>query len=505
MKKTTNKKTPAKRPSQTKLNKAVQELFFQSQTLSRSMLSARLGTQFNGDRDLYKTFGYVFAPGYDEYKNLFDRQGLANRIVSMLAKDVWNTKPILIDGDSRSDNLEDGTTEFIKKWVELNERLPINTTFRDADIMCGYSRYAVIVLGAAGDDLSQPAGNNALAFLQAMDERQATIESYITDIKSPLFGLPEYYNVTWTDPNNGGPILEVPGGSRVHHTRVLHIAHDRLGSRVFGTPGMKTIINRLFDLEKVTGGGAEAAWLAVYKGLLLTAKEGAELPASGTAEADALKSSIMDYINQIQRFAVLDNVDVHDLGVQTVSIRDIFSVLIEDLCGSKGVPQRKFLGSERGELASTQDMREWNSAANSERTNQSEPVSLKPFINWCITHKILPAPKSGKYSFAWEDVYPETKREKADRSLVLAQGASAVTGGVPEEAFDLNEWRTTNDLSPRSKEELQDFEDSEDERLRAAAEKKKQALEDLQSEKNPAGESDNIVANSSLLANPERE
>ena len=123
MKKTTNKKTPAKRPSQTKLNKAVQELFFQSQTLSRSMLSARLGTQFNGDRDLYKTFGYVFAPGYDEYKNLFDRQGLANRIVSMLAKDVWNTKPILIDGDSRSDNLEDGTTEFIKKWVELNERL----------------------------------------------------------------------------------------------------------------------------------------------------------------------------------------------------------------------------------------------------------------------------------------------------------------------------------------------------------------------------------------------
>lgn len=472
--------TPRRPSGGLKLNRA-DRAFIQA-TISRAALSSRLGTQFNGERDLYKTFGYPQNPGYDEYKNLFDRQGLANRLVSILPNDVWSTDPILIDGDSRSDNLDDSASPFVKGWAELLERLPVTTAFRDADIMCGYSRYAIVLLGAAGDDLEQPAENGALAFLQPLDERQAAVDSYITDIKSPLFGMPEYYNITWTDPNNGGPVFDVTGGSRVHYSRVIHIAHDRMGSRAFGTPGMKAIINRLYDIEKVTGGGAEAAWLAVYKGLLLTAKEGAELPAAGSQAADDLKSAVMDYINQIQRVAVLDNVDVHDLGIQTVDIRSMFDVLIEDLSGSKGVPQRKLLGSERGELASSQDMREWNSRTTSERTNQSEPVSLKPFITWCIQHKILKPPQSGKFSFAWQDVYPETLKEKADRALVMAQGAVTVTGGAPEDAFDLNEFRAVNELPPRTVEQLNEFEDEADERLRAEAEKKaKQPAEEEQS------------------------
>ena len=441
-------------------------LYQQAATLSRAMFSSRRGLQFDGNRDLYASFGYIQEPQYMDYRNLYDRQGLATRAVEKFANDTWNFPAVLIDGEARSDVMDDKATQFLKDWIELTERIKVWQILRQADVMCGFSRYSTIFLGTPGASFAEPAGSGNLFYIAAYDEQQATIQKYINDTKSPEFGMPENYVVQFSRP--GDEVLEMPGGSSVHYTRMIHIAENKLGSRVFGRPRLQTVINRLFDLEKVTGGGAEAAWLAVFKGMLFTAKDGAELPAKGSQEATYLDEQINNLMHRIQRYATLSDVDVHDLGVQEVNVRNIFDVLTDDFAGSLGIPKRILFGSERGELASSQDKVEWNGVITSRRTNFAEPEILRPFVNWLIKHKVLSAPSAGKFQIEWHDVYPMTKTEKADYSLKLAQGASTVTGGVGEMAYDVNEWRADNDLPPLSEEKLEEMEAEKEKKEQAA-------------------------------------
>jgi hypothetical protein len=432
-----------------KMNKQEQralQIFQNAAALSRSMLANRLGTQFDGKRDLYESFGYPRYPQYEDYRNLYDRQGLATRAVEIFADDTWNVPPVLIDGESRSDKLDDKATPFVKEWDALAKRLSVWQILRQADVMLGFGRYSVVFMGAPGEDFSQPVDDNGLFYLAAYDEQQATISELIQDTKIEKFGMPAAYTIAFNSQDAG---LEMKGGNTVHHSRVIHASENRLGSRIYGRPRLQTILNRLFDAEKVTGGGAEAAWLAVYGGLLLLAREGAELPAKDSPEGKRLDEQIQNYIHKIQRYAALTDVDVHDMGVKEVRIRDIYDVLQDDLTASIGVPKRRFFGSEVGELASSQDMRTWNGKIQSRRTNFAEPELLKPFVDWCIAHKVITPPASGDYAMEWTPVYTMTQIEEAQYAESVARGASAVTGGAPETAIDVNEWRRLIHLAPR--------------------------------------------------------
>lgn len=433
----------------------VLQLFKNAQLISRAMLAGRLGMQFDGQRDLYKTFGYLQAPGYQDYRNLYDRQGIASRLVEKFANDTWNKPPVLIDGDVRSDQ-PDKLTPFLEGWIELAERLRVYKILRQADIMLGFSRYAIIFMGTPGESFAQEAGSDgALFYLNAFDENQAAISEYITDTKNPKFGMPGVYAVNF----NIDEGVVMPGGGAVHHSRVLHITEDSLGSRVYGRPRLQTVINRLFDLEKVTGGGAEAAWLAVYKGVLISAREGAELPVKDSPEGRYFDEQISAFFNKMQRYAVLTDADVHPLGVDEVRIKDMYDALMTDIAGSKGIPQRILTGSERGELASSQDTQEWNSVIGSRRTNFAEPDVLRPFIQWCIAHLVIPAPTAGKFGVEWQPVYPMSQKEEAEYANQVATGASTVTGGVPEEALGVNEWRNMIHLPPRTPEQMDEARD----------------------------------------------
>lgn len=459
-------------------------LFNFADMAERTMLSRRLGTQFEGDRDLYKTFGYVFNPQYGDYKGLYDRQGISTRIVEKFAKDTWSTPAIIIDGDSRSDKIDGTETQFIKEWNALVKRLRIYQTFKQADIMLGFSRYSVIFLGAPGV-FTNPAGNATLAYMMAYDEKAATIGEYIRDQKDPKFGMPKLYNIAFNTDESG---VVVEGGNTVHHTRIIHLAENKLSSRVFGRPRLQVLINRLFDLEKVTGGGAEAVWLSLIKGFILTSKDGAGMPLPGTQEEKQLNDAIQKFYNRMQRYAVLENVDVHDLGSASPSVRDTFDVLIEDICGSVGISQRILLGSERGQLASDQDKKEWNAVITERRNDFAEPEVLRPFIDWCIEHNVISAPSSKEYSIQWQDVYPMTLIEKVEYANKLATGASTMSGGMPEAVLDQNEWRVHAGLQPRTDQEQtkidKEIAKKEEEKLKAIQEQQKQTIG---KDKMPAG------------------
>lgn len=422
---------------------------FMNEVISRSSLGSRLGTQFNGERDLYATFGYKRSLEYADYRGMYDRLGIATRLVEKFSNDTWNAPVVLLDGSSRSDNIGDSTTEFLDKWNELTKRLKLWGAMREADTMCGMGKYSIILLGTGGNLESPASKDGLLNYVAAYDESQATIDSYIKDEKNPKYGMPEYYMVEVVDYQTSIGGNTTTRKQKVHHSRVIHVSENRLGSRVFGRPRLQEVYNRLMDYEKVTGGGAEAAWLAVYMGFLILTREGVELPAEGTEEWNRTEEAIQLFAHRIQRFATLKGVEeVVNLGVHEVRIRDIYSVICSDLAGSKGIPQRILFGSERGELASTQDMHEWNGVINSRRTNFAEPEMLDPFIQWCIEYGVLPAPQSPDYLKEWQPVYAMTELQEADYAFKVAQGANMLTSGGGTSAVKVNEFRGMIHLPP---------------------------------------------------------
>lgn len=438
-------------------NELVQYVKQNAELLSRSMLGNRLGVSFGGERDLYETFGYPRYPTFQDYQNLYERGGLAQRVIKKYCDSTWNRVPVLIDGEARSDSLDENATEFLKAWDALQKKLGIIQVMRQADIMCNIGRYSVLFLGTSGSSYASPARKGGgLFFLNAFNEVQASITNLIQDPKNEKFGMPSNYNITFNNDDIG---LEIPGGSAVHHTRAIHIAEDKLGSRIYGTPRLKAPLNRLLDLEKTTGGGAEAAWLAVWGGMLFTTQEGARVPDETSAEGKVLDEQMRKYFNRMQRYAILEGLEVNNLGTQTVSIKDIYETLKTDLAGIIGIPQRILFGSERGELASGQDMQEWNGAIDTRRTNYAEPEVFRPFIKWCVDFNVLPMPQSGldSYGIEWSPVYTMSQMEQAQYANLLAQGASTITGGAPEQAMDTNEWRAKVGFSPRKEEEFEDI------------------------------------------------
>ena len=436
------------------IDRAMLRMVQNAQLLSRSMLSSRLGVQFDGQRDLYETFGYKVYPDFQDYKNIYDRNGLGQRVIRKFADSTWNKTPILIDGSARSDSLDREATPFLKSWDMLVKRLGVTQVMRQADIMCQIGRYSILFLGASGDNYATPTKKgDGLFYIAAYDEAQSTIIGLINDPKNEKFGMPEMYTVAFNSIDFG---VVMPGGSSVHHTRVVHISEDRLGSRIYGTPRNQAPLNRLMDLEKVTGGGAEAAWLAVWGGMLFSTQQDIELPEENSDDAKKMDEQMQKYFHRMQRYAVLKGLDVNNIGVSEVRIKDIYDTLKTDFAGTVGVPQRILFGSERGELASSQDMQEWNSNVDTRRTNFAEPEVLRPFIKWCIDYGTLPPPKNKDYSVEWYPVYTMTQIEKAAYGESLARGASAITGGVPESAMDVGEWRAAVGLPPREEESRPD-------------------------------------------------
>jgi len=429
---------------------ALDSLVMNANIMSRSMLANRLGTQFGGARDLYETFGYIRDPQYRDYKNLYDRQGMASRVAEIFPIDTWNLPPVFIDGDSRSDLNDEQLTPFLKAWKDLAQRLKVWQVLKEVDIMSSIGRYSVIFMGTDGS-FEQPLGSRAvsLSYITAIEEPNAIIQALEDKPNDARYGLPSMYTLKFMS------LLGEVSTKETHYSRIIHVAQNRVGSKLYGQPVLQKVINRLFDLEKVTGGGAEAAWLAIYKGMLFTAKEGSDLPDPESPEGKYLDEQIQAYVHRIQRFAVLNGVETKDMGVEEVNVKNIFETLIADLAGSLGIPQRILLGSERGELGSSQDMRHWNGLIESRRTHFAEPDILRPFVEWCIIHGIIPPPKSGYWTCKWNSVFTLNEIELGQYAKSVADGANAVTGGMPELAISPDEFRAIIHLPPVNQSNLE--------------------------------------------------
>lgn len=418
---------PAKKATDKLAKREEKMLLALSVALARSGIARRLGKSYGGSRDIYEVLGYPKSLTFDDYLARYERDPVARTIIDAPSTESWSEWPEIYETD------DDETTEFEKSLSEIVDRLQLQSVFSRLDKLAALGSYAILLLGFddGGDLQSEATKAKSLLYATPYDEGDAPIADYEKDTKNPRFGLPVSYNIT-VSMGSGTTLTR-----GVHHTRVIHVAEDCLKSSFLGTPRLKPAFNQLMNLELVSCGSAEMFWRGALPGYGFKADEGAQM---GDTELEDLKTEIEEYMHGLKRYIRLRNMSVEDLALQVADPSNHVSIMIDLIACGVRIPKRILLGSERGELASSQDERNWLVQIKKRRKLHCESVILRPFLDRLIALGVLPKPKD-RYNVSWPDTLAPSEKEKADigqvRSQALGNYVNAIGADsiIPPEIF----------------------------------------------------------------------
>lgn len=368
---------------------------------TRMELASRFAETHDGNRDIYFSCGWPNEITFWDYYHRYKRQGIARRIVNAPVGSTWRGKPTIEENDSPKTE-----TAFEKELQRLISELRLYWYAARADRLAGIGEYSVLFLGLSGDtELKEEVKKskaNKLLYLSAYHQGHCTVKEYEEDVKNPRFGLPKLYEIDMARSAKGsinrGP--RMLGKRLVHYSRIIHIAEDLLEGEVFAEPRLESVWNNLLSLEMVTGGSAEMYWQGALPGFAFSAQPDAEFSPD---DKEAMTAEIESYFNRLSRFFRLRGVDIEQLSPQVSDPSAFIDTQITQISAATGIPKRILTGSERGELASSQDQGNWNARVDERRRDFAEPCILRPLIDHLIDIQVLPTPKTG-YVINWPDI-----------------------------------------------------------------------------------------------------
>lgn len=419
-----------------------------STSSSRSALARRLGYEYQGDRDVYTALGYSKVLLFDDYMAKYERGDIARRIVMEPVLATWRSVPVVNETLPDEKREAGQRTPFEIAWDALvsDKKLKAWHNIRKVDLVSGIGRWGVLFLGLDDvedrADFAEPTANGSkLLYLTPLNESQAQVSVTVSDPTDPRFGEPEFYELGFesgTDATIGArttPAAADQGSVsssqsvRVHWSRVIHVAEESDESGVVGTPRLQAVFNKLMDLDRVVGSSGEAFWRNAFPGIQFEL-EGDDFQFSDDKQdLDDLKSQIDKFVHRWERYIRTKGVKMNQLQTTVAQPKESFEVIVSVIAGTKGIPQRILLGSERGELASSQDQTQYGVVIEERRKQYIEPVVMDEFISRLIMIGILPNPVGG-WTYVWPDVFTPSEKDKAEvaknRTETLARYADSI-------------------------------------------------------------------------------
>lgn len=376
----------------------------------RNNYMVKLGKSFGGKRDIYTECGYPRAMTYDHYWARYERQDIATRIVDAYPDATWRSQPAVFETDNKDE------TAFENEWTALTRKIDVMGYLCRLDKLCGIGQYAVLLLGLDGaEPMDKPVGSGAhdLIYLMPFAQREASILSYVTDTTDENYGKPEFYSLTISRPDGKTDTV------RTHYSRVMHIADGLLASDTYGTPRLQSVYNRLQDLETVLGGGTEMFWKGGFPGISFEADPLADL--RGQKMKD-LEKEVQEYYNGLRRYMRLTGVKANTLAPNISDPTAIADLIVKVIAGSKGMPVRILMGSERGELASSTDQENWDSRVVERRVNHANFNILRKFVKLMIKYGVVSTPTEGIDEDDFKTEWPKEQTSSPKDKSIVAQG-----------------------------------------------------------------------------------
>lgn len=374
----------------------------------RSGLSDLAGITFGGKRDVFRALGYKKDLGPQDYHQRYRRDGVAARVVEAYPKATWRS-----GGDLVEDEDPDTETPFELEWDALAERLHVWPIFERADVLAGLGTFAVVLIGGPGD-FNLPllrARADEIVYLTPFSQLDAKVKDadYVKRTDDPRFGQPEFYTLKRISPGSSTE-------TRVHWTRIVHVPDGLLDDHVNGLPRLERVWNRLDDLEKVTGGGSEAFWQRANGGVQFDLNPDVVM---SSEQERKLSEEIDEFMHGQRRYARTRGITMNSVGAEVAHFHLNATAILQQISAATGIPVRILTGSERGELASTQDKDSWDQRVSDRRKQFAGPIVVRQFVDRLIAIGALPQPE--QYEVRWPQAQDLNDSDRAGLALSLAK------------------------------------------------------------------------------------
>ncbi len=387
-------------------------------------MGALRGAAYGGARDLYQALGYEAEPKYSNFLTQYERQDIARAIIDRPVSATWRGPLELLESH------DDEDTPLERAWRTLEADVQLKSNFIRLDTLAGLGRYAVLFMGFSDvtdrEGHAQPvvkSNSLELLYVRPLSEVNAVIETYETDTTSARYGAPLTYKLTVNAPNTKHSEALI-----VHYTRVLHVAEGLLENDFIGASRLAPVFNRLKDLEKLVGGSAEMFWRGARPGYHGDIDPDAVMSEEAKA---ALRAQLDEYDHNLRRFLVSSGLNIKELAGQVADPASHVDVQIQMISAATGISKRILTGSERGELASTEDRDNWLEVIQSRREEFVEPVIVYPFVERLVDYGVLPPPtaptkseattQARHYYVRWQDLWTISQKDKAELGRLRAQ------------------------------------------------------------------------------------
>lgn len=382
---------------------------------SRAELMSQMGKQYYNERDLYKSLGWKKDPDYNDYLALYNRT-IGKTIIDAPVDRTWAgefeiTTPDL-DPDTDTDDDEEESNAWLDSWRELARRIQFFNKANRVDKLTGIGKYGALFLGFNdGKPWNEPVEPSAaidLLYVTPLGETSCAIATVVQDVHNERYGKPESYNIQFNQTRGENSDVST-SAQNVHWTRVLHLVRNNLESEVYGASDLEAPFNYLQDLMKISGGSAEMFWRGAFPGMGFMMDPEMEIDDDMRT---AMGNEIEEYMHSMRRYLRLKGVDVREFKPQAVDPTKHYEVQIQQISAITRIPKRILTGSERGELASSQDERAWNSSIEERQNDFAEPYIVRGFIDRMIEFGVLADP--GAYEIQWPDLNTKTDQEIAE-------------------------------------------------------------------------------------------
>ena len=121
--------------------------------------------------------------------------------------------------------------------------------------------------------------------------------------------------------------------------------------------------------------------------------------------------------------------DVTVAGGEIVDPTGLVMLNVALIAATTNIPQRILIGSERGELASSQDAVAWDRHIAGRQRNFAEPLLLRPLVNRLVYAGVLPKPASGAYVVQWPELSEPDAQGEATVAKTYAEALEKAAAG----------------------------------------------------------------------------
>lgn len=397
--------------------------------------------QYGGNKDIDGECGYPRFITFEMYKNMFEREGIASRVVSVMPSLCWSVPPCIYYTEYvYEEELKD---PLQLAWDTLVKNYQILTKLECLDIISGIGEYGCMLVGIGGaGDLDQPLpcldengewrdfnGNLELLYLMPFDEGDAKVLEWNTDTQSKRYGKPQYYDINLASPE--AKTFKGVKNTKIHWSRVIHVPSDSLtnSNGVAGPPRQKKVYNYLINIRKILGGSAEMFWQGGFPGTMFyVPPEIVDQVELGQEEKDAIKKDAEDFFRGFKRWMSMKGLMPQQMNPNIADPDTHIDVQLLAISISIDVPQRVLMGTEEARLASVQDNQNLNKKITKRHNVHCTPSILQPLVHLFMAAKWLP--RYEEFFCTWPDIFSVSETDRADITgkLVRALGEYVSTG-----------------------------------------------------------------------------